>query len=139
MDIIQAAILLEKWECFVGWELERRREIAQRYTSCLSDAVRTPACRGRAAVLDVLRHPAAGHGGTRQRAFFEHEGDSHEVYYPKPLHLRVRLPIWAARGEMPASEQASAQALCLPMHPFLTLQDVDFVCAQVREFLTRAV
>ncbi len=142
MDMIQAAILLEKWECFVGWELERRREIAQRYTSCLSDAVKTPAVPEGAQpswTYYAIRLPDTA-ARDRLRLFLSTKGIPSEVYYPKPLHLQGAFAyLGVRRGEMPASEQASAQALCLPMHPFLTLQDVDFVCAQVREFLARAV
>jgi UDP-2-acetamido-2-deoxy-ribo-hexuluronate aminotransferase len=58
-----------------------------------------------------------------------------EVYYPAPLHLQ---PCFAAhghrRGDFPRAETASARALALPLHADLEPEQVDGVCATIREF-----
>lgn len=51
------------------------------------------------------------------------------VLYPTPLY---RQPAYLDRGlSLPATEQACAEVLCLPVHPALTVGDVDRVSAEI--------
>jgi len=52
------------------------------------------------------------------------------VYYTKPLHLQtVYLPFGYAKGSLPFSEEASERVLSLPMHPYMTEETVNDICA----------
>ncbi len=54
------------------------------------------------------------------------------VLYPVPLH---RQPAYRDdRLSLPVSEQACRELICLPLHPGLTVEDVEFVCRQVLQW-----
>jgi perosamine synthetase len=58
------------------------------------------------------------------------------VHYPLPIPLQ---PVYQQMyhfktGDYPVSEQASRECLSLPMGPFLSEEDVEYVCEHTREF-----
>ena len=54
------------------------------------------------------------------------------VYYPVPLHLQPAYKdLRYQPGDLPASEQAAAEVLSLPMYPELTQQQIQYVAAAV--------
>lgn len=131
MDDIQAAILLVKLR-HLDEGIARRAELAERYRWGLEGVVRLPD-PGENPVFYVhlieveLRDELAHHLAER--------GIGTETYYPAPLHLQ---PCFAEhgheRGDFPRAESASARALALPLHPDLTPEQVDRVCATIRAF-----
>jgi dTDP-4-amino-4,6-dideoxygalactose transaminase len=51
------------------------------------------------------------------------------VLYPTPVHLQ---PAYAQAGvSLPETERACREVLCLPIHPAITVEDVDRVCAEI--------
>ena len=53
------------------------------------------------------------------------------MHYPLPLH---RQPVYAeqfAALTLPHAERAAEEVLSLPMHPLLTMEQIDEVCAVV--------
>lgn len=50
------------------------------------------------------------------------------VLYPVPLHHQ---PAYACEQKLPVTEQACAEVLCLPVHPGLTLADIDRGCDEL--------
>jgi dTDP-4-amino-4,6-dideoxygalactose transaminase len=50
------------------------------------------------------------------------------VYYPTPIH---RLPSFRLERDLPATEQAAAQVLSLPVHPALSDADLDTIVEAV--------
>ena len=62
-----------------------------------------------------------------------------QVHYPIPPHLSsaYRDAGWK-RGDFPLAEQLAAEVLSLPIGPHVTLEQVDYVCAGVREFFESA-
>lgn len=133
MDDIQAAILLAKLP-HLDDDIARRAELAERYRAGLDGVVRLPDPGGAPVfyvqLIEVeLRDELAEHLAER--------GIGTEIYYPAPLHLQ---PCFAAqghrRGDFPRAEAASARALALPLHADLEPEQVDRVCATIREFCT---
>ena len=54
------------------------------------------------------------------------------VYYPRPMHLQpAYLEYGAGEGSLPVAEQLSAVVLSLPMHPYMSDEEVDQVAAAV--------
>ena len=52
------------------------------------------------------------------------------VYYPVPLHLQPAYKdLRYQPGDLPASEQAAAEVLSLPMYPELTPEQIQYVAA----------
>ena len=58
-----------------------------------------------------------------------------QVHYPTPPHLT---PAYATaggrRGDFPLAERLASEVLSLPIGPHHTAAQIDYVCAQVREF-----
>ncbi|HEY0786089.1 MAG TPA: DegT/DnrJ/EryC1/StrS family aminotransferase [Acidobacteriaceae bacterium] len=134
LDTLQAAILLAKLAIF-DTELIARDQAAQAYTRALSGTVETPAVRpGNTSAwaqytIEVNDREAVA-------AALAAEGVPTAVHYPLPMHQQ---PVFAALGKpagsLPVAERAAARVLSLPMHPYLSQQDMD----RVTQALSRAV
>jgi UDP-2-acetamido-2-deoxy-ribo-hexuluronate aminotransferase len=137
LDTLQAAILLEKL-CVFPQELARRREVAEIYTRDLGGWVGLPV------IPDDTQPSWAQYTirlpnrtlRDRLRLALSTCGIPSAVYYPKPLHLQGAFAyLGLPKGALPRSEDACEQVLSLPMHPYLTDEEVAFVCHAVREFM----
>src|SRR5258708_38524529 len=69
------------------------------------------------------------------QAHLKKEGIGHAVYYPIPLH---RQPCFAhlgyKDGSLPQAEQASREAISLPIYPQLTRTQLDRPIDAIRRF-----
>ena len=134
LDTIQAAILLEKLKIFAD-EIEKREQVAQRYTAAFAGKIR--------------RAPQVIAGGQSVWAQYviEHEnrdglqahltanGIPSMVYYPVPIHQQDFSARFAPPpGSLPVTEMASRHVLALPMHPYLPHTDQDRVIDAVLGF-----
>jgi len=131
LDTIQAAVLLTKLQSFPD-ELNERQGVADQYRIRLADSgvviprvaegsrsawaqytVRVPDRDVVAAALSEASIPTA-------------------VYYRQPLHLSTAYALYAGELNMSHTETASREVLSLPMHPYLTAEEIDRVTALVR-------
>lgn len=116
----------------------RRRKIAETYRRRLQDDI-------------DLRLPPKESNGTRQvyhqfvirtpmrdalRDYLKKNGVETAIHYPLPIHLQ---PVYVrmyefAEGAYPKSERFARECLSLPMHPFLSDEDVEYVCQLVSGF-----
>jgi dTDP-4-amino-4,6-dideoxygalactose transaminase len=132
LDTLQAAILLSKLTVF-GDELERRNDIATRYTAGLPDSVTRPAVAdgNRSAwALYTIRVPDRD----AVRAKLDAVGVGTGLFYRLALHQH---PAFAGIGArpLPVSEQLANDVLSLPMGPDFTDAEIDRVIAAVAEAL----
>jgi dTDP-4-amino-4,6-dideoxygalactose transaminase len=59
------------------------------------------------------------------------------VYYPKPLHLQGAFAyLGVPKGALPRAEAACEEVLSLPMHPYLTDEEIALVCRRRLQFMT---
>lgn len=131
LDTVQAAILIEKLAIF-GEELELRDAVARRYTGALEGVVATPLAprSGRSA---WAQYTVRVHERKRVVEQLREVGVPTAVYYPVPLHRQRAYsahPVGA--GGLRATDQASAEVLSLPMHPYLRLDDQDRIIDSLR-------
>ena len=137
LDTLQAAVLLEKLKVF-DRELSRRREIAAFYTERLSGAVQTPVIPAEAEpswAQYTIRLPNRMQRD-RMKLHLSIRGIPSAVYYPKPLHLQGAFAcLGLRRGALPFSEALCEQVLSLPVHPYLTDDEVCCVADAVLEAL----
>jgi UDP-2-acetamido-2-deoxy-ribo-hexuluronate aminotransferase len=131
-DTLQAAVLLAKLPHF-DWETRERGRIGARYSSLLRPSVAVPAiAEGNTHVYAqyTIRIPDRDGVAGRLKAL----GIPTAVYYPKCLHEQ---PVFAnfgyKPGDFPESERAAREVLSLPMHPFLTELDQDFVSNAIND------
>lgn len=130
LDTLQAGILLAKFKHFPK-EVELRNQVADYYSRHLKDAVETPV------VLAGNRSVYAQYNivvkeREKVQARFASAQIPTAVYYPKPLHLQ---PAYAdldyKKGDFPITESVCESIMALPMHPFLTREEQDFVIKHV--------
>lgn len=130
LDELQAAILRVKLQRIDALNA-RRREAAARYTARFSGSPIVPPaeaghgrhvyhqytvrCARRDAVRDALTQA----------------GIASAIYYPIPLHRQEVYQADYRDLSLPRTEAAAREVLSLPMHPYLTPQQVDRVCATV--------
>ncbi|MBS5914933.1 DegT/DnrJ/EryC1/StrS family aminotransferase [Paenibacillus macerans] len=135
LDELHALILLEAMNYAEQWNNQRRLK-ADRYRQsleplpylqlpyeadgahsvyhlyCLSSKAREP-------ILAALRQAGVQAG----------------VYYPCPLHLQKAYAGLGYRpGDLPISEQLSRQLFAIPMHPFLSESEQDYIVSILRNY-----
>ncbi len=136
LDTIQAVVLLEKLAIFPD-EIERRQRVAERYAAGLQDVAAVPTVReGSRSVWAqyVIRVP------TERRARFmadlKAEGIPTAIYYPLPLHRQTAYRRYPVAGNgLPVSDRIAAEAVALPMHPYLDEAVQDRIVAAARASL----
>lgn len=134
LDTLQAAVLLAKLECF-DTELKSRTRIANRYTELLRGHVAIPyidpCCTSVYAQYTVQLEQR-----DQMQARLRERGVPSAVHYPLPIHLQ---PVFAglglARGSFPLSEAAAERVLSLPMHPYLTDEQLAHVAESLKAAL----
>jgi dTDP-4-amino-4,6-dideoxygalactose transaminase len=134
LDTIQAAILLEKLKIFAD-EIEKREQVAQRYTAAFTGKIRrTPqVIAGGQSVWAqyVIEHE----NRDRLQAHLTANGIPSMVYYPVPIHQQDFAARFAPpEGSLPVTETASRHVLALPMHPYLSEADQDRIVHTVIGF-----
>ena len=133
-DTLQAAIMLGKWPGFAD-EVVARERLGARYSEKLRDVCETPGIReGNTHVYAqyTIRVPDRDTLGEKLKG----KGIPTAVYYPKCLHEQpVFSHLGYSYGDFPAAEAASREVLSLPLNPYLTEAEQDFVIQGVREAL----
>jgi len=122
LDTLQAAILLAKLELF-DEEVEKRARIGARYTELLSGKVTTPYVESHNTSVYAQYTIEVDDRDLVQQALKE-KGIPTAVHYPLPLN---RQPALATDQRLTHAEHASERVMSLPMHPYLTDQDVQNV------------
>jgi len=131
LDEIQAAMLAVRLTRLTG-EIARRRAIAAIYDSVLGGVVEIPRRRagaGHAFHLYVVRHQHRDQLATALKQV----GVGTGIHYPVPVHLQNAYRDRVALGPsgLPETERASREVLSLPMHAFLSDEDVERVATEV--------
>lgn len=135
LDTIQAAVLDVKLTAFEDYELEAVNKAAQMYDQRLAGKLRTPAVpQGfySSWAQYTLRLDSREQRDALQAAL-KAKGIPTMVYYPRGMHQQGAFSHLPYNGQCPVSEELCSCVLSLPMHPYLTEEDADFVCEAVLE------
>ena len=139
LDTVQAAILLPKLKAFADYEVDDINQVAAWYTEELQDTglvlpyipegflsswaqytVQLP--------VDVNREEL--------QAKLKAQGIPTMVYYPRPMHLQGAFEgTDSADVECPVTDRLCATVLSLPMHPYLTKEEVKTVAENLKKAL----
>ena len=138
LETLQAAVLLAKFDIFPE-EIEKRQDVAARYTAMLSEAdsdVVTPVIpdgmQSAWAQYSILARDEE-HRSLLQ-AKLKEAGIPTAIYYPKPLHLQKAFAgLGYGEGDFPVSEDASRRIFSLPMHPYLKAEDQERIAGIFKE------
>ena len=133
MDSMQAAVLLSKLTIF-DEELAARRKFAGIYTEQMSSYVQTPQAQEGALSAWGLYSIVSDKRADIQAALKAADIPS-AVYYTMPLHKHRAFAPYAPTGGLPHCEAMSDKIMTLPLHPYMTDEQVmrvsDVVCSAV--------
>ncbi len=131
LDTLQAAILLPKLAVFAE-ELEKRHAVSLAYSSALSGHVATPFLAEGNDRFAWAQYTIKVPDRDAVQARLREAGIPSNVYYPRPMHLQPAYVAYGGgEGSLPIAEQLSCDVLSLPMHPYLSNEEIDQVCSAV--------
>jgi dTDP-4-amino-4,6-dideoxygalactose transaminase len=139
LDTLQAAVLLSKMTIFPE-ELDKRNEIARVYTAGLRGSVEVPTIpegtvSAWAQYSLLLENKAAR---DRCGEALEAEGVPSAIYYPIPLHLQtVYQDLGYKKGSLPVAEDIADRIISIPMHPYLTTDEIENVINVINSSVAR--
>ena len=131
LDSMQAAVLLEKLTIF-DEELEMRNEINSYYRKYLNNAQYHPKEYQSAHALFSI---VLGSNNKRENLIDKllKEKIPSVIYYKFPIHLMKAFQyLGYQKGSLPISENLSHSIISLPMHPYLSKADIDFIINTIR-------
>jgi UDP-2-acetamido-2-deoxy-ribo-hexuluronate aminotransferase len=132
LDAVQAAVLNVKLAHF-DKEVRSRREIGARYSELLAGAdIVTPEVKeGRTSVY--AQYSVRVKDRESMVAGLGEAGIPTAVHYPMPLHLQEAFAYLGYRkGDFPVSERVSEEIMSLPMSPYLTKEQQDFIVQTIK-------
>ncbi len=133
-DTIQAAVLLEKMQIF-DEEVKKRHEIGAYYTQLLKQYLITPY------IPEYNTSVYAQYTiRVRDREVFcqnlQKAGIPTAVHYPVPLTKQPLLQnLSCAKVSLPHTERAAAEVVSLPMHPYLTTNEIQSICRAIQDLI----
>ena len=125
-DSIQAAVILEKLTIF-DEELEKRNEVNSHYRKYLNNAQYHPEDYQSAHALFSV---VLGSNNKREDLIdrLSQKKIPSVIYYKFPIHLMEAFQyLGYQKGCLPISENLSHSIISLPMHPYLSKADIDFI------------
>ncbi|MDH5719750.1 MAG: DegT/DnrJ/EryC1/StrS family aminotransferase [Spirochaetia bacterium] len=127
-DTIQAAVLLSKMEIF-DEEVRLREEAGKRYTEKLKNKVITPFIKDTNLCVYAQYTVQVENRDGMQKKLNE-AGIPSAVHYPIPLNLQpVYQYLNQPKGSFPVAESLAEKVMSLPMHPYLTDEQIDKVAS----------
>lgn len=138
LDTLQAAVLQVKLDAFKEHELTDVNNAAKLYTQYLGNDFRTPVVpegfysswAQYTLILDSLEQRE------QLQKTLKEQGIPTMVYYPKPMHLQGAFAELGYReGDFLVSEELCRRVVSLPMHPYLSEEDIRFVANAVKAAL----
>lgn len=132
LDTMQAAILLAKLPHYQQ-EIKMRQNVTEQYEQKLAGIIKTPFIKeDRTSVWAqyTIRVP----NREAVQSHLKDAGVPAAVHYPMPLHLQECFQFLGYnKGDFPVSELLANEVLSLPMNPFLTLDEVEYIASEIAQ------
>lgn len=130
LDTLQAAILKPKFHAFKEYEIADINKAASRYTEKLKDIVKTPVVP--AGFYSSWAQYTIQLTNREQRdglqSYLKENGIPSMVYYPNPMHMQTAFnDLGYNAGDFPVAEKLCSTVLSLPLHPYITEEDLEKV------------
>ncbi len=139
LDTLQAAVLLPKLKAFEEYELDDVNKAAAWYDEALKDTGLTLPFipEGfRSSWAQYTTQLPEGVNRAELQTALKGKDIPTMVYYPKPMHLQGAFEgTDSADADCPVTERLCGTVLSLPMHPYLTEEDVKKVAEALKECL----
>lgn len=135
LDTMQAAVLLPKLEAFRASEVALVNQVAGWYREAFADAkLELPAVKGgytSSWAQFTVRLPEGKDRDAVQKAMGE-AGIPTMVYYMKPMHQQGAFAgTGSEAADCPVTEDLCNRVLSLPMHPYMTKEEVETVAKEL--------
>lgn len=139
LDTLQAAILLSKFKAFVDYELADVNKVAGWYTEGLKDTslLLPEVADGFFSSWAQYTVQLPDYVDCKElQAKLKEKGIPSMVYYAKPMHLQGAFAgTDSAVAESPVTEKLCKTVLSLPLDPYKTKDEIDFVVAEIKKAL----
>ena len=130
LDTIQAAILLSKLEIY-NEEIKLRQNVANLYSKKLEGYVGIPFIPDKYESVWAQYSILLDNESIRSNIMNSLKDNNipSVIYYQKPLHIQKTFhDLNYHKGDFPISEDISSRILSLPMHPYLSISEIDKIC-----------
>lgn len=130
LDTLQAAVLNVKIENY-NTDIVRREAVAKKYTELLLGKLSTPVIKeGNTSVWAQYSIRVPNRDKLQKQ--LRERGIPTAVHYPKPLHLQECFEyLGYKKGDFPISERVSSEIMSLPMNPYLTEEEQEYICEKL--------
>ena len=135
LDTIQAAILIPKLE-ILNQEIRSRNKIAKYYNSKLNEQFKSQSIPSGYVSAWAQYSFLCDSNSQRDEIILKLKENNipSAIYYLTPLHIqKVFKALGYKIGDFPIAEDVSNRILSLPMHPYLSEQDIDSICNTIME------
>ena len=134
LDTLQAAILLPKFHAFRDYELNDVNKVAGWYSARLKDKVVVPTIPegylSSWAQYTIKLNNRAQRDALQAR--LKENGIPSMVYYPRGMHQQEAFRnLHLDSTDYPNAIDATNRVLSLPMHPYLSEEEVDYICSVI--------
>lgn len=136
LDTIQATILNIKLRYLDDWNI-KKANIANMYNNLLedTDSIKIPTTLIKCKHVFhqyVIRVPQ----NVRQKliGFLSNNNIPTMIHYPTPIHLQKIFARTNPRNNLPETEKIVGEILSLPIHPYLTIDEVKYIANKTKEF-----
>jgi len=138
LDTLQAAILQVKFDAFKKYEVEDINKAAALYTEKLKGIVKTPVIpegyySSWAQYTTQLKNREQRDG---LQAYLKEQGIPSMIYYPTPMHGQTAYKdLNYPADSNPVTQRICGTVLSLPIHPYITREDIEKVCKFVVSYV----
>ncbi len=138
LDTVQAAILQVKLKAFYEYELSDVNAVADMYTKRLKDVVNVPKIPqgfySSWAQYCILLKDEEQRDGLQK--YLNENKIPTMIYFPKPMHSQQAFAYLEDDGKhCKRATDVSKRVLALPMGPYVTKEDLNYVCDTVIKYL----
>jgi UDP-2-acetamido-2-deoxy-ribo-hexuluronate aminotransferase len=132
MDTLQCAIVDVKLKHYKK-DLALRQEVAEKYTKALNDKDLVLPFVDERATSAYAQYSIRVKNRDKVQLKLKEQDIPTAVHYPMPLHLQEAfLYLGYDKGDFPVSEMVSNEIMSLPMNPYLSGDEVGYVCEEIK-------
>ena len=140
LDTLQAAILKVKLNAFADYELKAVNQVAEKYESRLKDTVKVPKIAegyySSWAQYTIQLESREQRDGLQ--IYLKELNIPSMIYYPKPMHMQEAFEgMDVKKVELDITPKLCDTVLSLPIHPYMSDEEIEKVCEAVTAFTKR--
>lgn len=140
LDTIQAAILKIKLKALIEHELDDVNKVYKLYNERLKDIVEVPVIPkdyyssfAQYTIKLINKEQRDG-----MQAYLKEKGIPSMIYYNKPMHKQGAFHNYKFNdNDYPITNNLCDCVLSLPMHPYLSIDDIELVCENIKKFILK--